>query len=92
MKCHYKIKVIGCEPGQMLYHESTGTLTVNGSIGTLQIGTDKNMGQPWKGTWNVGTKDPINLKTVTGAEVIFKMSDFFNTAPKHDFNINETMN
>jgi len=91
IKCTYKVKVVNCEVGQCLYQEAQGKLTVAGSVGTLEIGNDKNMGQPWKGTWNVGTKDPLNLKTATGADVIFKLSDFFNTAPKMEFNVNEAL-
>jgi len=91
IKCTYKIKVINCEVGQHLYHHAQGKLTIAGAVGTLEVGNDKNMGQPWKGTWKVGTKEPIDLKTATGADVIFKMSEFFNTAPAHEHNVNEAM-
>jgi len=89
IRSHYKIKVENCEVGQCLFKEAQGKLTINGSVGTFEIGTDKHMGQPWKGTWKVGTKEPLDLKTSTGADVIFHLSDFFNTPPKMDFNVND---
>jgi len=87
----YKIKVTDCEVGQCLYKHATGKLTVKGAIGNIEIGNDQHMGQPWKGTWKVGTKEKMDLKTTYGGEVIFHLSDFFNTAPAHEHNVQDAM-